>query len=125
MTRIFPAVLTGLGVAVTCLLHGGQAKAEDFRVVDSGDRFVSLIDGRELRRLGIALTVSPEGEIAGRAFGAPVRGEWRWQDGYFCRDLFWNETDLGYNCQLVQENGATLRFTSDQGAGMFADLTLE
>jgi hypothetical protein len=74
--------------------------------------------------MGIRLTVSPEGEIAGRAFGGPVTGEWTWQNGYFCRDLYWNGSDLGYNCQLVQANGDTLRFTSDQGAGMFADLTL-
>ncbi len=90
------------------------------------DRSVTeLIEGRELRRFGITLSVSPEGEITGRAFGAPVRGEWRWEGGYFCRDLFWNDTDLGYNCQLVQENGDTLRFTSDQGDGMFADLRLQ
>ena len=61
----------------------------------------------------------------GRAFGAPVTGAWTWQGGYFCRDLFWNGDDLGYNCQLVEENGDTLRFTSDQGSGMSADLNLQ
>lgn len=125
MTRTSAVAPLGLAVAVACWLPASPAVAEGFQVVDNGERFVALIEGRELRRLGIALTVSPEGEIAGRAFGAPVRGEWRWEGGYFCRDLFWNETDLGYNCQLVQENGDTLRFTSDQGAGMFADLQLE
>ena len=112
-----------LGLALSAVPRAAQD--EDFRVVDSDTRFVSLIEGRELRRLGIRLTVTPSGEIQGRAFGGPVTGQWRWENGYFCRDLFWNDTDLGYNCQLVQENGATLRFTSDQGAGMFADLTLE
>jgi hypothetical protein len=34
------------------------------------------------------------------------------------------EDDLGFNCQLVQVNGETLRFTSDQGQGIYADLTL-
>ena len=118
---IFAIAVLGLG------LIAGQrtAQAEEFRVVDSDTRFVALIEGRELRRLGIRLTVTPTGEIQGRAFGGPVTGQWRWENGYFCRDLFWNDTDLGYNCQLVQENGPTLRFTSDQGAGMFADLTLE
>jgi len=117
-----PAIaVLGLG-----LMAGPRtAQAEEFRVVDSDTRFVALIEGRELRRLGIRLTVTPTGEIQGRAFGGPVTGQWRWENGYFCRDLFWNDTDLGYNCQLVQENGPTLRFTSDQGAGMFADLTLE
>ncbi len=118
---IFAIAVLGLGLIV----GPRTAQAEEFRVVDSDTRFVALIEGRELRRLGIRLTVTPTGEIQGRAFGGPVTGQWRWENGYFCRDLFWNDTDLGYNCQLVQENGPTLRFTSDQGAGMFADLTLE
>lgn len=127
MTRMLPLspLAFGLGLLTMCLWSPGTARAEGFRVVDDGARFVSLIEGRELRRFGITLSVSPEGEITGRAFGAPVRGEWRWEGGYFCRDLFWNDTDLGYNCQLVQENGDTLRFTSDQGDGMFADLRLQ
>ncbi|WP_438975682.1 dihydrodipicolinate reductase [Roseicyclus sp.] len=115
--------IAGLGLGL--IVGPRTAQAEEFRVVDSDTRFVALIEGRELRRLGIRLTVTPTGEIQGRAFGGPVTGQWRWENGYFCRDLFWNDTDLGYNCQLVQENGPTLRFTSDQGAGMFADLTLE
>ena len=77
------------------------------------------------RLIAALLLAAIGGYFAGRAFGGPVTGQWRWENGYFCRDLFWNDTDLGYNCQLVQENGPTLRFTSDQGAGMFADLTLE
>ena len=123
---IRPFTILAIAVLGLGLIAGPRtAQAEEFRVVDSDTRFVALIEGRELRRLGIRLTVTPTGEIQGRAFGGPVTGQWRWENGYFCRDLFWNDTDLGYNCQLVQENGPTLRFTSDQGAGMFADLTLE
>lgn len=115
--------IAGLGLALFATPR--PAQAEEFRVVESDAQFVALVEGRELRRLGIRLTVTPTGEIQGRAFGGPVTGQWRWENGYFCRDLFWNDTDLGYNCQLVQENGTALRFTSDQGAGMFADLTLD
>lgn len=115
--------IAGLGLALFATPR--PAQAEEFRVVESDAQFVALVEGRELRRLGIRLTVTPSGEIQGRAFGGPVTGQWRWENGYFCRDLFWNDTDLGYNCQLVQENGTALRFTSDQGAGMFADLTLD
>ena len=124
MIRHF-TILAIAGLGLGLIVGPRTAQAEEFRVVDSYTRFVALIEGRELRRLGIRLTVTPTGEIQGRAFGGPVTGQWRWENGYFCRDLFWNDTDLGYNCQLVQENGPTLRFTSDQGAGMFADLTLE
>ena len=124
MIRHF-TILAIAGLGLGLIVGPRTAQAEEFRVVDSDTLFVALIEGRELRRLGIRLTVTPTGEIQGRAFGGPVTGQWRWENGYFCRDLFWNDTDLGYNCQLVQENGPTLRFTSDQGAGMFADLTLE
>ncbi len=116
-----PALAAGLigGVAMT-----DAASAENMSVVSSRDAFVSLVQGRELRRFGIRLTVTPDGEIEGRAFGTPVTGEWAWDGGYFCRDLYFGDEDLGFNCQLVQVNGETLRFTSDQGSGMYADLTL-
>lgn len=114
-------LLTGAALG---LAAPGTAGAEGFRPVESADRFVSLVNGRELRRLGIRLQVTPGGQIEGRAFGAPVTGAWTWEGGYFCRDLYWDGDDLGYNCQLVQENGDTLRFTSDRGAGIYADLTL-
>jgi hypothetical protein len=100
------------------------AGAEAFNVVASRDSFVSLVQGRELRRFGIRLTVSPDGAITGRAFGTQVTGRWDWNNGYFCRDLFYGDENLGFNCQLVQVNGETLRFTTDQGQGIYADLTL-
>lgn len=101
-----------------------QAQAEAFKVVNDRSTFVGLVEGRELRRLGIRLRVSDKGQIAGRAFGRPVTGNWQWSNGYFCRDLFYGEEPLGDNCQLVQVNGSTLRFTSDRGEGIYADLRL-
>lgn len=96
----------------------------EFSVVTSRAEFENLVSGRELRRFGIRVTVTPQGEIVGRAFGGDVTGQWTWQDGYFCRDLYYVGDDLGYNCQLVQVQGETLRFTTDRGHGIYADLTL-
>lgn len=98
--------------------------AHAFEKVASRERFVSLIDGRALTRFGIALDVTGGGEIIGRAFGRDVTGAWQWDGSYFCRSLFWGTRDLGDNCQEVRVNGNTLRFTSDQGTGDFADLKL-
>ena len=112
------------GAILALIASADVAGAEAFNVVSSRDTFVSLVQGRELRRFGIRLTVSADGAITGRAFGTPVSGQWNWNDGYFCRDLFYGEEDLGFNCQLVQVNGETLRFTTDQGQGIYADLTL-
>ncbi len=101
------------------------ASAEQFQTVTERDNFVSALSGKQLTRLGIKLDVLPTGEIRGRAFGTPVKGAWRWDGGYFCRDLYYGERDLGPNCQQVKINGDTVRFISDQGDGDFADLKLE
>ncbi|MEM7731280.1 MAG: dihydrodipicolinate reductase [Pseudomonadota bacterium] len=101
------------------------AKADGFEQIQSKSTFVSLMNGRELTRFGINLVVTPDGRIDGRAFGRDVRGAWRWQGGYFCRDLFWGQRNLGPNCQMVKLQGRTIRFISDKGAGEFADLQLK
>ncbi len=101
------------------------AGAEEFQTVREKDTFLSVVTNRPLKRFGITLTVTPSGEITGRAFGTPVSGAWRWENGYFCRDLYYGDRDLGPNCQLVLVNGDTVRFVADQGAGQYADLRLD
>lgn len=115
---IYTAALASAWIA------SSPASAEDFSVVESREEFISLINGRELTRIGIRLAVTEAGSIQGRAFGTPVSGAWNWDGGYFCRDLFYGETDLGPNCQQVKVRGNTIRFTSDYGTGDFADLRL-
>jgi hypothetical protein len=101
------------------------ALAEQFEVVSDKSTFLSLVEGRELKRLGISLEVTDTGEITGRAFGRDVSGNWQWREGYFCRDLYYGTRDLGPNCQQVAINGETIRFTSDRGEGIYADLRLD
>lgn len=110
--------------AVLAALFVTPANAEEFVNVTKRDTFVSLMNGRELTRFGINLVVTPDGKIDGRAFGRSVSGAWRWQAGYFCRDLYWGKRDLGPNCQAVKLQGRTVRFISDKGTGQFADLVL-
>jgi hypothetical protein len=117
-----PVLALAASAAVLC---ADPAAAEQFQPLRDQRAFVGLVEGRDLTRFGIRLEVTPQGEITGSAFGQPVSGAWRWQDGYFCRDLYWGERDLGPNCQEVQVNGETLRFISDRGEGMFADLRLD
>ena len=91
--------------------------AADFAKVTDEAAFKRLVAGKTLAHPFFKLQVSPEGAISGQGIRREVRGEWRWQDGYFCRDLFWGDKELGYNCQQVDVNGARLRFTADRGAG--------
>lgn len=99
------------------------ASGEGGRVVEKTE-FLALVSGQTLTRVGVRLRVGADGAIRGRAFGQPVSGAWRWQGGYFCRDLFWGDRDLGPNCQEVTLRGDVLRFTSDRGTGQSADLVL-
>ena len=64
------------------------------------------------------------GTRAGLVALNPVSGAWRWQQGYFCRDLYFGSDDLGFNCQMVTVNGSTIRFIADQGQGEHADFRL-
>ena len=116
-----------LALAALLLLNptlATQAQADGFKQIQNKSTFVSLMNGRELTRFGINLVVTPDGRIDGKAFGRDVKGAWRWQGGYFCRDLYWGKRDLGANCQMVKLQGRTVRFISDKGTGEFADLVL-
>ncbi|MEM8630537.1 MAG: dihydrodipicolinate reductase [Pseudomonadota bacterium] len=86
---------------------------------------MSTVLGKELKRFGIVVRVTEDGQITGTGFGRPVRGAWNWQDGFFCRSLYWGQRDLGPNCQEVRVNGEMIRFTSDLGNGIYADLKME
>ncbi len=110
--------------SIVAVMMAGPALAEFKRVTDR-DNFVSLVNNRDLTRLGIRLNVSDGGKITGRAFGQKVSGDWSWSSGFFCRDLYINGDVLDENnCQTVEVRGDTLRFTSDKGSGDFADLRL-
>lgn len=106
------------------LLAPAQAAAESVTRVESRESFVALISGRELKRFGITLIVTPDGDISGRAFGKEVTGAWNWDGGYFCRDLAFGGEALEYNCQVVEKRGDALRFIADKGQGDHADLRL-
>lgn len=93
------------------------------RITDAGD-FSRTVVGRDLTRFGIRLQVTPEGGIEGRGFGYPVTGEWRWENGFFCRDMDWGGTEIEYNCQAVLREGNRVRFISDRGQGDSADFRL-
>jgi len=99
-----------------------------FERITDVEEFSRLIEGRALTRFGIRLEVTAQsataGQITGRGFGYPVTGAWRWDAGFFCRDLDWGGSDLGFNCQAVLRDGETVRFVSDQGSGDSADFRL-
>ena len=113
-------------VATTlAVTFAAPAMANEFVRVAEQEDFLALVSGNNLTRFGISLIVTADGVIAGSAFGQDVTGDWVWDDGYFCRNLFFGDSDLGPNCQVVLVNGTTMRFIADKGEGEWADLDLE
>ena len=119
------ARFAGFGL-LSLFFMSAPAVADSFRPVTSESDFVSLVKDRSLqiRLYGVDLRVTPDGRISGEGAGRPVTGRWNWNGGYFCRDLYWGQRDLGPNCQEVKVNGSTVRFTSDRGSGRSADFRL-
>ena len=115
-----------LAALIITLITAAPAMAE-FKKISARDTFVSVIKDRSLNiaLFGIKLRVSESGQIAGRAWGRDVSGDWQWSDdGYFCRNLYWGDEEVGPNCQQVEVKGNLVRFTSDRGTGQYADLRL-
>ena len=92
------------------------AKAE-FAEIRSEEEFRIAVVGKKLTRPLVKLEVLSQGEIRGVGVSRDVTGKWTWIDGYFCRELNWGESDLGYNCQEVSIMPDRVRFTSDEGNG--------
>lgn len=113
-----------LGLAFLLALAGGPLRADLVRV-SSESEFRAAVAGKVLTRPLIRLQVLPGGEIRGTGAARPVAGRWQWRDGYFCRDLRWGDRALGFNCQEVRLGAGRIRFTSDRGAGDFADFRLQ
>ena len=119
---LFPSLATALALAVAA----PPAAAEGFIRIGDRDTFLKTVEGRELRlaMFGITLRVQPDGVIRGEAMGWPVTGRWDWQDGYFCCEMDWSGYAIEPNCQLVEADGRSVRFTVDRGAGNAASFRL-
>lgn len=106
-----------IALAVLC---AGPVRAE-LAEIRNESAFREAVVGKVLTLPLVRLQVRSDGTIVGTGAARRVVGNWDWRDGYFCRVLKWGSRDLGHNCQQVGFVGEKLRFTSDRGAGDFAD----
>ena len=121
MRGLFVGIFTCVGMAIFLPV---SAWAE-FVVLSKRDNFLSVIEGKDLKRPLIRLQVKPDGTITGKAAAMKGTGTWVWEDRYFCRVLYWGGKTFEHNCQEVALNGDKIRFTTEKGAGEFADFTLK
>ncbi len=113
-----------LRLALILTLAPLPALADEFTRITDKAEFVAAVQGRSLTTTAVRLNVRPDGQIEGRAFGMAVSGSWNWQSGYFCRTLDTATRDFPLNCQQVETDGSTIRFTADKGTGDVATLRI-
>ena len=125
MPKLSEGIMGGM-LVVAALALAGPVSADAYRRVAERDAFLDLVEGRDLRLplFGVTLKVQEDGTIAGEAMGWTITGTWTWQDGYFCREMDWSGYAIAPNCQLVEVNGRSMRFTVDRGAGTSASFRL-
>jgi len=113
-------------MAAIALTLGGAAHAQGLQRVSDQATFEAALAGKQLRLglFGVALTVGTDGTITGRATGSDVTGTWSWQDGFFCREMMWGDTEIPYDCQSVEIGGGQVRFVAERGAGDDATFNL-
>ena len=114
-------------LAAVLLCLPGLAQANEFEPIRDKAAFLSLVQGKELRigLYNLTLNVTPDGKIIGRALGWGITGNWKWEDGYFCRDMDWSGYAIPFNCQLVEAKaGREVRFTVDRGKGNSASFRI-
>ena len=85
--------------------------------ISERSQFVSRVGGKSLTRLGVEVTVTPGGGIAGSAFGRSVEGTWDWTGSHFCRAMNWGSRSWSRSCQVVQIDGDRVYFIDDKGRG--------
>lgn len=113
------------GLVTAILALAATTASADFARIDSQIDFLRHVAGKTLIRPLVELRVTADGRIEGRGSAWDVTGNWSWNNGYFCRDLFWGGDALGYNCQEVRVGDGRMRFTSDRGNGQSAVFRLK
>lgn len=85
------AALVAFGGAVAFMPTGAAAQGgEEYQVVSDLDAFKARFIGPKIMDPADDanyFVINEDGTLKGTWHGAELAGEWRWEDGYFCRSL--------------------------------------
>lgn len=115
MTRFlaaFAVALFGFAAAPAAQAQTAVTDQSSFMQIVSGR---TLVLTRPFIARPIALQVQRNGSLTGEARGYELTGFWRWEGNRFCRQMDWGGFNVEYSCQVVTQNGNSLKFVSDTG----------
>ena len=107
-----------IALSLTALIFGAaEAVALDYRAVKRQGEFTEAVVNKTITADWGWIRLSPGGQITGEVNGAPVRGAWSWENGYYCREYAYGDTTLAHNCQTIHISGRNLLLIRDKGKG--------
>ena len=103
---------------VTATLGLGPAAAESFVVVSDYDTFAATFIGAKIgdpEDTANYFVIAEDGTLEGPWHGRTLKGEWRWEDGFFCRTL--TAPPAPEDCQQWSVSGNEARLVRNRGTG--------
>ena len=110
-------VFSFLTASIVAGVVAGPAFAE-FKKIKTEAQFQKQVVGAKISNNGTWLVLSNDGKLTGKtAKGDKMNGVWKWNQGFFCRNLLIGKKELGSDCQVVAIDGNEVQFTREQGKG--------
>jgi hypothetical protein len=112
MRRFSIVTLAAIALALPTLA------AAEFKQVKKEKQFRSqIVDHKLTDANGNWTIIKSDGTQSGSFNGQTYVGAWKWNGRYWCRNGKLGGQELGTNCQLVEIDGTSTRFTRDKGKG--------
>jgi len=101
--------------------------AADFSRITSEDQLRSQLVGKKMYdEHGNWFRWNADGTMSGHLkSGKKFVGVWKWSKKFVCRNGLVADKELGTDCQLIEIDGAAVRFTRKKGKGKSSLLTLK
>ena len=109
--RCFFVVVTGF------LLAASPSSAADFKRINKKTEFDKIVVNKTLVANWGWSKMSSDGTVIGDYKGNALKGNWKWQGRFYCRNLRVGSEDRGYGCLSVHVSGKDIVFIQDKGKG--------
>ncbi|MGH1577504.1 hypothetical protein [Planktotalea sp.] len=114
-----------LAATAIALFVASPSYAQNFKRVTKEADFRAIFVGKNLSFPGGTAVIHANGKTDGKLDKkGKYHGVWAWQKRFYCRNLVIGGKETGTNCQKIEIDGNTARFTRDQGKGRVSVITI-
>lgn len=88
-----------------------------YKWIKSEKDYVAQLGGKKFGTDAGWFISTADGKIKGKVGKQKMRGAWKWQGRYFCRNVVIGDRELGTDCQKIEYDGTNVRLTRKKGRG--------